>query len=66
MKTKLVALGALVASASSQAAVDLTTLWAEVDFTSVSTNVLAIGVTAVGIAVALKAISLAKRAVGKA
>lgn len=66
MKTRLIALSALVASASSHAAVDLTTLWAEVDFSGVATNVVAIGVTAVGIAVALKAISLAKRAVSKA
>lgn len=66
MKRQLVAAIALLGSASSQAAVDLTTLWAEVDFTGVATNVVAIGVTAVGIAVALKAISLAKRAVSKA
>lgn len=66
MKKLLVGAVALVSSAASQAAVDLTTLWAEVDFSGVATNVVAIGVTAVGIAVALKAISLAKRAVSKA
>ncbi len=57
---------ALVVSSVANAAVDLSGLWAEVDFSSVSTSVVAIGVTAVGIAVALKAISLAKRAVSKA
>ncbi len=57
---------ALVGASSANAAVDLTQLWAEVDFSGVATNVVAIGVTAVGIAVALKAISLAKRAVSKA
>ncbi len=66
MKTKLIALGALVASATSQAAVDTSTIWSEIDLSGVATNVVAVGVVAVGIAVALKAISLAKRAVSKA
>ncbi|KJY82422.1 hypothetical protein TW81_13495 [Vibrio galatheae] len=66
MKKYLVGAVALGMSAASNAAVDLSTLWAEVDLSSVATSVLAIGVTAVGISVALKGISLAKRAVSKA
>ncbi|MFA0062669.1 phage coat protein [Vibrio breoganii] len=66
MKRSILVLTSLVVASQANAAVDLTTLWAEVDFSTVATNVVAIGVTAVGIAVALKAISLAKRAVSKA
>jgi len=65
LRMYLFAFVAMFASAAN-AAVDLSTLWAEVDFSSVATNVVSIGVVAVGIAVALKAISLAKRAVSKA
>ncbi|USD44061.1 phage coat protein [Vibrio sp. SCSIO 43135] len=66
MKKYLVAAVALGTSSASHAALDLTSLWAEVDLSGIATSVLGVGVTAVGIAVAFKSIRLAKRAVGLA
>ncbi|RJX72805.1 phage coat protein [Vibrio sinensis] len=69
MKIKNLVVGASLAVLGAPAfatAGALDSIWAAVDLSGISTQVIAVGVIAVGIAVAFKAITLAKRAVGKA
>lgn len=58
--------GAAVASTSSHAADGTAAYFAAIDLSGVATSVGAAGVTIVGIAMAYKGITLAKRAVSKA
>lgn len=57
---------ALTGAAHAQTATGIDSLFDAVDFAGVATKVIAVGVVVVGIAMALKGISLVKRVIGKA